>query len=78
MHCRCRNSALQAKPSRLRCQAARAFAERILREGGKDEASRIQFAYRQALNRPAQPAEVKVLTDLHGQHLRQSSPPGLS
>src|SRR5438477_1423114 len=52
-------------------EAARALAERILRQGGNDTSARIHFAYRQALGRKAQPAEVKLLAALHEQHLRQ-------
>lgn len=52
-------------------EAARAFAERMVLEGGGDAGSRIQFACRQALNRPASPAEVKLLSDLHQHHSKQ-------
>jgi hypothetical protein len=62
-------------------EAARAFAERIMRDGAagspldaRDAASveqRVQFAYRQALSRPAQPAEVQVLSVLYQKHLAQ-------
>jgi hypothetical protein len=45
-------------------EAARVFAERTLREGGADSASRIQFAYRLALSRAASPEEVRILTEL--------------
>lgn len=51
-------------------EAARTFAERILREGSSTE-SRVRLAYRLALNRAPQAAEVKLLADLHGQHLQQ-------
>src|SRR6202035_1961194 len=37
-------------------EASRAFAERVLREGGPDAPARLQFAFRQALQRQAQPA----------------------
>ncbi len=52
-------------------EAARALAERIVREGGRDAESRIQFIYRQALNRAAAPEERKALSDLYERHLRQ-------
>jgi hypothetical protein len=49
-------------------EAARAFAERILREGGPDTASRLTFAYQQALSRPIRVEEAKVLEGLYGRH----------
>ncbi len=49
-------------------EAARVFAERLIREGGKETSSRIQFAYRQALCRPARPEEVKLLAGLYAKH----------
>jgi mono/diheme cytochrome c family protein len=52
-------------------EAARAFAERIVREGAQETEGRIQFAYRRALARKAQPEELKVLTGLYQQHLKQ-------
>jgi mono/diheme cytochrome c family protein len=52
-------------------EAARAFAERIVREGGDGTEPRLQFAYRQALCRKAQPAELNVLASLYEQHLQQ-------
>ncbi len=52
-------------------EAARAFAERILREGSKDTANRIQFAYKQVLARPARPEETKLLAALHDEHAKQ-------
>jgi len=42
-------------------EAARAFAERILREGGPDDASRLAFAWRLALARPPSENERAVL-----------------
>jgi hypothetical protein len=51
-------------------EAARAFAEHLVRAGGATE-ERIQLAYRQALSRPALPAEIKLLSELYRQHLRQ-------
>ena len=52
-------------------EAARALAERILREGGRDTGSRIEFLYRQALSRPAAPEERQALDALYQRHLRQ-------
>ena len=45
-------------------EAARAFGERMVREGGKDAEARIQFAYREALSRAARAEEIKVLSEL--------------
>ena len=52
-------------------EAARAFAERIIRKGGDTPEQRIQFAYRQALCRSAQPEELRVLASVLGKHLEQ-------
>jgi hypothetical protein len=52
-------------------ESARAFAERILREGKGDVQERLHFAFRQAVNRQALPAEVKLLEALHRKHLEQ-------
>ncbi|HZT83349.1 MAG TPA: DUF1553 domain-containing protein, partial [Gemmataceae bacterium] len=52
-------------------EAARAFAERIVREGGPDTAGRVHFAFRQALARKARPEELKLLEALHAQHRKQ-------
>ncbi|HEY3965315.1 MAG TPA: PSD1 and planctomycete cytochrome C domain-containing protein [Planctomycetaceae bacterium] len=50
-------------------EAARAFAERIVREGGADTASRLEFAYREALSRPVRREEAKLLEALYARHL---------
>src|SRR5262249_15603005 len=42
-------------------EAARAFAERLLREGGSGCEDRIDFAYRRALGRSARPEELRLL-----------------
>lgn len=52
-------------------EAARVFAEKVIKEGGKEPGQRIQFAYRRALTRQAVPEEIKVLDDLYQQHLKQ-------
>jgi hypothetical protein len=52
-------------------EAARALAERALREGGTDTEGRIHFVYRQALGRKAAAPELKVLSVLYEQHVRQ-------
>ncbi len=54
-------------------EAARAFAERILRQGGDTTAARIEFALREALGRPARPAEIDILRSLHDSHARDYS-----
>lgn len=45
-------------------EAARAFAEKILREGGSAFRERIDFAFRRALARPASDEEASVLEEL--------------
>ena len=52
-------------------EAARAFAERILRAGGSNTEQRIHFAYRQALCRQARPEELQVLASLYRKHVQQ-------
>jgi len=52
-------------------EAARAFAENIMQKGGTGSADRIQFAFRQALNRQASAEEITVLTKLQQDHLEQ-------
>ena len=42
-------------------EAARVFAQRMLREGGKSSASRIRFAFQRATCRQPNAAELKVL-----------------
>ena len=49
-------------------EAARALAERVLREGGKDNAVRIDWMYRTVLARGPRPAERDVLIPLHEKH----------
>ncbi len=48
-------------------EASRAFAEKIV-HAAKDNPERLQFAYREALQRRASDAELKVLTGLLAQH----------
>jgi hypothetical protein len=50
-------------------EAARALAERARREGGKDAASRIRYAFRLATARAPSPAEARVLRELLQQQL---------
>ncbi len=52
-------------------EAARVFAERILREGGGGLEERLAWACRRALSRRPEPDEVKVLSDLYRGHLEQ-------
>ena len=49
-------------------EAARAFAERVLREASKDTAKRLSFVFQQALLREPRPAEARVLTELLGKY----------
>jgi mono/diheme cytochrome c family protein len=52
-------------------EAARVFAERILKDGGSDMAARLNWAYRRALSRGVKPAEAKLLTELYQKHLAE-------
>jgi hypothetical protein len=52
-------------------EAARAFAERILRDGGPDFGSRLGWAFECALSRKPNGAEVTVLTNLFAHHAGQ-------
>jgi hypothetical protein len=52
-------------------EAARVFAERIMKEGGSDTATRLNWAYRRAVSRGVKPAEVKLLTELFQKHLAE-------
>src|SRR5207253_7078332 len=46
-------------------EAARVFAERIVREGGQSVEDRLNWAFRQALSRRPRPEEVELLKELH-------------
>jgi hypothetical protein len=52
-------------------EAARAFAERVIKEGGTSVGDRLNYAYRLALARDIQEAEKKVLTALYEKHLNE-------
>jgi hypothetical protein len=52
-------------------EAARAFAERILREGGSDDSSRVDHAFRRALSRAATAEEREVVLQLLADHRAQ-------
>ena len=50
-------------------EAARAFAEQILRHGGSTPRDRLNFAFRRAVSRDIKPAEAEVLERLLQSHL---------
>ncbi|MCP4847488.1 MAG: DUF1553 domain-containing protein [Verrucomicrobiaceae bacterium] len=50
-------------------EAARAFSQRLIKEGGNDTASRIDYGFKLALSRPATQAEVKVIERVLGDQL---------
>jgi hypothetical protein len=52
-------------------EAARSLAERVVRAAGPDVGQRIDFAFRQVLQRRAEPAEVKLLSELYQRHREQ-------
>jgi Protein of unknown function (DUF1553)/Protein of unknown function (DUF1549)/Planctomycete cytochrome C len=52
-------------------EAARVFAERVMKEGGRTPTERIDFAFRTALSRPATETERELLADLLRRHQRQ-------
>ena len=51
-------------------EASRVFAERVIKQGGKDAATRIDYAVREALQRKATPDEQRILSGLLQQHLQ--------
>jgi hypothetical protein len=52
-------------------EAARVFAEHILKDGGATEPERFAWAFRRALSRDIKPEELKLLTELHDKHLKE-------
>jgi hypothetical protein len=52
-------------------EAARAFAEVIIRQGGSTPRDRLNFAFRRALSRDIRPAEAEVLERLLNSHLQE-------
>ena len=52
-------------------EAARALAERVVRDGGTSGESRLDHAYRLVLDRKPRPAEVATLRTLYHEHLNQ-------
>ena len=49
-------------------EAARVFAERIIKEGGATLPERLNWAYRHAVSRKVKPDEVRLLSELHAKH----------
>ena len=49
-------------------EASRALAERILKEGGAEADSKLQWAFRTAVSRKPTAAEVRVLSELFAKH----------
>jgi len=54
-------------------EAAKAFAVRILQQPDAATAARLDFAFREAVGRPATAAEVQILTKLYDKHLAEFS-----
>jgi hypothetical protein len=52
-------------------EAARAFAERILREGGTGIAERLAWAFGCALSRAPRADEAKILSDIYAKHMQR-------
>jgi hypothetical protein len=52
-------------------EAARVFAERILKEGGARFEDRVRWAYARALARDPRPEETRILADLYAKHLAE-------
>ena len=52
-------------------EAARVFAQRMMKEGGIGVADKINWAYQQALSRNVRPQEMQVLVDVYARHLKQ-------
>ena len=50
-------------------EAARVFSERIQRQGGAGFNSRLEFAFRAALQRKPAPAEIVIFKKLYRRHL---------
>jgi hypothetical protein len=52
-------------------EAARVFAEHIIKEGGPSDAERFIWAFRRALSRGPKPEETKVLAELLAKHRKE-------
>src|SRR5262249_201054 len=50
-------------------EAARAFAERVIKDGGTSVSARLNYAYRLAISRDISTGEGKVLAALYEKHL---------
>jgi mono/diheme cytochrome c family protein len=59
-------------------EAARALAARIVQEGGDETAARIEFAFREVLNRQAREDEAALLSSLYAKNLQQYQADGES
>ena len=49
-------------------EAARVFAERMMKEGGATPAERLNWAYRRAVSRKMRPEEANLLLALYARH----------
>lgn len=61
--------ALQLMNDVQHCEAARAFAERIMTEGGVDAKERVRWAYRSVLARLPSESEMSVVQDMQAKFL---------
>jgi hypothetical protein len=52
-------------------EAARVFAEHVIKEGGPSDAERVIWAFRRALSRDPKAEEMNVLTELLGKHRKE-------
>jgi cytochrome c553 len=52
-------------------EAARVFAEHVLKDGGATQPERFTWAFRRALSRDVRPEELKLLSELHDKHLKE-------
>ena len=52
-------------------EAARSLGQRLIKEGGNDTASRIDYGFKLALSRPASEPEVKVIERVLGDQLKR-------
>ena len=63
--------ALQLMNDVQHVEAARELADRMLREGGRDHAARIAFAYETVLARPPQASELQIVQTQLNEHLQR-------
>ena len=66
--------ALTALNEPLFLETAKALADKTIKEGGKTETSRITYAFRRALARPPQPAEIAELRGFLNKQLDRKLP----